>query len=745
MNPGQVRDFTIERELGTGGMASVYLARQNTTGRRVALKLMHAQLAKDATFLQRFLQEVRATTVLAHENIVQVLACGEDGGSFYMAMDYVEGGTVGTLLRRARKFPSALVANLAAQLLEGLRHAHAQGIIHRDIKPANLMLTRQGVLKICDFGIAKTQGGAHLTKTGTIIGTPAYMSPEQAAGRPVDARSDLFSVGVVLYELLSGQNPYQGENDSATLLKVLQSQPPPLFETEPTVPPALDAIVERLMERDPAQRHGSAAEALADLQPVLERLDAASPALVADFLSSPHEARQRLSQQQAEAFLTQARERLAREPAEPLVAALELYRAVLLAPEDAQAHALLQEVCASQNLSFEPARNPKIAELQAALEQTPDAAGLLVQLGSLYRLEGNVYRAAVCLKRAIRLRPADGYLAGQLASLTGERTRTGTFVPAPSVSTRRPAAAPQVSRASAEAPNASGASGLHTGHTGKQPVRTPESTGSLPLMNQPGLTFYADGSAEAGGAARSPWLARGGKLLALVLVLGGGSWGVQRISRGIDTATQEAGRAMDLSLQAREESEREARRQRALAEQVRFREQRKVEAERDFNTATRLEETGKPKEAAEAFQAFATRHPDEVQVPRALVRRARALLAARETQQALTELQAFRETYPGHPESLEAEVLLAEAFLAMNRNGEAIETATRFLAGHETSELAGRVRLARARAEVRLGSREDARKDAEWLKGRYTSSDPLYQQAEALLSELEGMATVGPP
>jgi tetratricopeptide (TPR) repeat protein len=274
------------------------------------------------------------------------------------------------------------------------------------------------------------------------------------------------------------------------------------------------------------------------------------------------------------------------------------------------------------------------------------------------------------------------------------------------------------------------------------PVRRPDPTTSLPLVNQAGLTFYDDGAPDR---TRATWLARGRTLLVLVLVVGGGTWLVRRVSQGIDTATQEAGRAMELSLKARDEADKQNRRQLALAQELRHAEERKQEAERAFTEAAGLEATGKPLEAAEAYQAFLTRFPQAPQAPQALFQRARALLAAHDTPRALSELMAFKEAHAGHPAALEVEVLLAESFLALNRNGEAIETTTRFLAAHEASALSGRVRLTRARAELRLGSREDARKDAEWLKGRYTSSDPLYQQADALLGELGATATAGPP
>ncbi|MFN7134813.1 MAG: serine/threonine-protein kinase, partial [Myxococcales bacterium] len=321
MEVRRIRDFEVERSIGTGGMAAVYLAQQVGSGRRVALKLMHPHLATDPVFVQRFLQEVKATTGLNHPNIVQVVACGEDAGRYYMASEFVDAGTVGDLLRAVHKLPAAIAADLTMQLLEGLGCAHERGIVHRDIKPANLMLTSDGVLKVGDFGIARTASSAALTQTGNLIGTPAYMSPEQAAGQPIDARSDLFAVGVVAYELLTGFNPYLGENESTTLLKILKSTPRIVFEADPTVPPALENILERLLERDPARRYGSAAEAVEELRPLVEAERQKHPGLVAEFIRDPVATKRRLNDAQAALYLWQASERLKLGPAERYQAA----------------------------------------------------------------------------------------------------------------------------------------------------------------------------------------------------------------------------------------------------------------------------------------------------------------------------------------------------------------------------------------------------------------------------------------
>ena len=412
----RVGPYTLERTLGRGGMATVYLARADD-GQEVALKLMHPHLAADPVLVERFLREIEATRALSHPNVVQLLAAGEVDGQLAMACELCDGGSVEWLLHQTGKLSAALVAELAAQLFEGLAYAHGQGLVHRDLKPANLVLTRGGVLKIADFGIARTVGETRLTRTGLMMGTPGYVSPEQAQGRLVDARSDLFAAGVVLFELLSGRNPHEAPDPTAMLLRVMRGGLP-LGETEPTVAPAMEALVESLLERDPAQRPASAAEAL-------ERVLSLGPRqekIVAEALADPEATHQRLSILQAAAFEHRAQELLAETPPRRAPAALWLHRARLLEPGNAQRARTLSELCEKERIAFSSVSgNPKVLELEQALEENPHDAKRLVQLAQLYRLEGNLARTASCLKRAVRLRPSDTYLSAQLGLLTGER------------------------------------------------------------------------------------------------------------------------------------------------------------------------------------------------------------------------------------------------------------------------------------------------------------------------------------
>jgi eukaryotic-like serine/threonine-protein kinase len=250
--------YRCERVLGEGGMASVYLARDAELERLVALKLLARELAGDDEFRERFLREARLAARLLHPNIVQVFDAGEDEGRPYIVMEYVEGETLAELLARREKLPAAEAVALV-QLCAGLEHAHEHMLVHRDVKPANLLIRGDGVVKIADFGIVHAAESTRLTQVGTVLGTAAYLSPEQAAGESVTAKADLYSLGVVLYEALTGRLPYQ-LTSLAELPTLQQRGATPVRDLEPAVPPAVEDAVMGCLARNPEYRPASAAE-----------------------------------------------------------------------------------------------------------------------------------------------------------------------------------------------------------------------------------------------------------------------------------------------------------------------------------------------------------------------------------------------------------------------------------------------------------------------------------------------------
>ena len=246
-------------------MASVYLGRDGQLERRVAVKLLAAGVARDHDLRRRFARESRLAARLSHPNVVAVYDAGEENGRPYIVMEYVEGETVAEVLRRRGSLPPEDAVEVAAQVCAGLAHAHAHGLVHRDVKPQNLLVARDGRVKIADFGVARGDDASKLTQAGTVLGTAAYLSPEQVAGAEVGPRSDLYSVGAVLYELLSGSTPYRFE--SLAGLAAPRTAPPPL---PPHVPPALAEVVARCLAPDPDDRPASAGELERDLRRTLE-------------------------------------------------------------------------------------------------------------------------------------------------------------------------------------------------------------------------------------------------------------------------------------------------------------------------------------------------------------------------------------------------------------------------------------------------------------------------------------------
>ena len=258
--------YRVLEYIGGGGMGVVYKAEDLRLARSVALKFLPPELTRDAEAKARFLQEARAASGLDHPNICTIHEVGEtDDGRLYLAMPSYDGET---LRRRIERGPLAIeeAIDIAEQIARGLAKAHRGGIVHRDIKPANLIVTDDGVVKILDFGLAKLVGAAAITRTGSSVGTPAYMSPEQARGEDVDHRTDLWSFGIVLYEMVAGRRPFRGDHDQAVLYGILNEAPKPLSEVRPEAPPELGRIVDGLLSKDAADRYPTAEGPLGDLR-----------------------------------------------------------------------------------------------------------------------------------------------------------------------------------------------------------------------------------------------------------------------------------------------------------------------------------------------------------------------------------------------------------------------------------------------------------------------------------------------
>jgi eukaryotic-like serine/threonine-protein kinase len=263
--------YRILRKLGSGGMANVYLAEDEELGRRVAIKILNERHANDESFVERFRREAKHAAGLSHPNIVSIYDRGEAEGTYYIAMEYLEGRSLKELIQSRGPAPVSIAIEYARQILSALRVSHRTGVIHRDIKPHNVLVDGEGRLKVTDFGIARA-GPSQMTEAGSIVGTAQYLSPEQAQGAPVSESSDLYSVGIVLYELLTGEVPFSGESPVEIAMKHLSKVPAPPSSLQPEIPHDLDLVVMRALAKDPDERYQTADEMDADLARVARGL-----------------------------------------------------------------------------------------------------------------------------------------------------------------------------------------------------------------------------------------------------------------------------------------------------------------------------------------------------------------------------------------------------------------------------------------------------------------------------------------
>jgi serine/threonine protein kinase len=270
----KIGKYVIEAKLGQGGMGIVYKCLDPEAGRHAAVKVLPQQLTAAPSFLQRFKREVLTLQRLDHPNIVRIYDDGESEGAYYYAMEYIEGAGLDSLLANKEKMPPLEALRILRACAEALQHSHARAVVHRDIKPANIMLTPDGGVKLMDFGIAKVLDATRMTETLSVLGTVEYMSPEQSQGRHVDARSDLYSLGVVLYQCLTARLPISGTTPTEVIMKLRTHQIEPPSAWVPELPKSLDALVMRLLERDPSKRIASAAELLREIERVERHIKA---------------------------------------------------------------------------------------------------------------------------------------------------------------------------------------------------------------------------------------------------------------------------------------------------------------------------------------------------------------------------------------------------------------------------------------------------------------------------------------
>ena len=403
--------WTLERTLGSGAAADVFLA-TNKSGQRAAYKkLRMAQgglgVDEQRERLLRFEREANLIERLAHINVVRLYDRGVDDSGPWLACEYVEGGSVDDLLARTGPMPTTLAMRLIADVLRGLQAAHGLGVVHRDLKPANLLLSTTGVCKVADFGIAKADDDLVRTAQGVTYGSPAYMSPEQAQGFEIDARSDLFSVGAMAWQLLTGKSPFERESVHATLVAVCTGDIGDLVDEAPGVPVVVDLFVRKLLARLPSQRFQTATEALAELQPVVDWIEVHEPGVVARALAAPAETARTLWRAQARCFQQQAEVALRRRPPMRHEAVLAIGLASELVADDVEMQRRLETVEQEHQLRYATTRTHGMSEVVRDLPRTETSLTLLRRAGLTHFEAGNLKDARFFLRRAQRFGGAD--------------------------------------------------------------------------------------------------------------------------------------------------------------------------------------------------------------------------------------------------------------------------------------------------------------------------------------------------
>ncbi len=272
MEETHIGRYVILKEIGRGGQSRVYLARDPAIERTVAIKQIRAvtELPEEirGQFVTRFLQEARVAGTLSHPNIVSIHDIGEDEAGPYIVMEFVDGETLDAVIERSDQAETSSVIPTLLQICSGLSFAHQHGVVHRDVKPANIMLNREGFVKLVDFGVARV-ASTHLTQTGTLLGTPSYMSPEQIQGEDIDQRSDIFSLGIVFYEVLTGRLPFAGKNPTTMIFRIVNDPHSPLGEIDPVLAGDFGPIIDRCLAKSPADRYQDCRQLAADLSRLL--------------------------------------------------------------------------------------------------------------------------------------------------------------------------------------------------------------------------------------------------------------------------------------------------------------------------------------------------------------------------------------------------------------------------------------------------------------------------------------------
>jgi len=340
-----IKNYEIKELIATGGMAAIYRATDVTTGKIVAIKILHGHLAQDKDFITRFEREAQAAASLKHDNIIDMLDYGETEGVYYIAMEYVDGKSLKDIITSVRFIPHDIALAIIYDICRGIEHAHKKGVVHRDLKPANILINKDGRVKITDFGLAQAQDLTSITVTGAIVGTPAYMSPEQAAGKKIDARSDIFSLGVVVYEMVTGTKPFGGETYSSVIHAILTVPAPKPIDANPLVDDSISTIIEKMLQKEADMRYQNIANLSEDVYAYFRNRNIEIPSKnIGEFIAEPERISQRYIKEAKDKYLKRGLHYSTAGKEDIDDAIKEFEKAQFLDPEDENARTRLAEL-----------------------------------------------------------------------------------------------------------------------------------------------------------------------------------------------------------------------------------------------------------------------------------------------------------------------------------------------------------------------------------------------------------------
>ncbi len=414
-----IKGYKIREIIGKGGMAVIYLAEKDDEF--YALKVLHDHIMEDEQYIKRFIHEVEANTRLDHKNIVRIYDGGYFEGTYFMAMEYIEGTTLRDLLQKARDIPLNIALYILDEVLKALDYSHQLGIIHRDIKPANILITSKGRVKLTDFGISKVLDFTKLTQSGQLVGTPSYMSPEQVRGsKDIDYRSDIFSAGIVFYEMIAGWNPFEDETVAGAIMKIARQHPKPLFEIDPTIPVEIEDLCERMLAKEIIYRYQNIREIREDIKRFIKesQVTIGSKDLF-DFLQDPLRYSESMHDKEAEKFFERGKSLYYEDESNRNAALLEFYRALYLKPDHKDAKSYITRIGSKETINIDPVSSPQIEELQRKVASDPTNYQALMQLAKQHQKSGNIIEAIKYYRRARRVKPGDPYVKNQLRALLG--------------------------------------------------------------------------------------------------------------------------------------------------------------------------------------------------------------------------------------------------------------------------------------------------------------------------------------